>query len=118
MYNGFAISQTGWYQQESGTLNELQSVYFINSNTGWISGNNGTILKTTDSGNNWIPQTSNTDVDLQTVYFLNDNTGFTSGYKSLHVPPYVSECIIMKTTDGGNIWDTLEYIHRLLYCKY
>ncbi len=94
-------AQSGWIQQESGTTTTLHSVYFANSNTGWISGNFGTILKTTNAGTNWIPQTSNTDLYLVAIYFVNENLGFVSGYWS------GNNGIILKTTDGGTVWDTV-----------
>ncbi len=108
MWSNIANSQSGWIQQESGTTNVLYSVYFVNVNTGWICGNNGIILKTTNSGNNWITQTSNTDVYLVTIYFLNGNSGFASGFKSNPYPTIGYKSVIMKTTDGGIIWDTLD----------
>ena len=41
-----------WQSQISGTTNPLHSVYFINEDTGWVVGDNGTILKTSDGGVN------------------------------------------------------------------
>ena len=41
-----------WISLSSGTREWLQSVYFIDSNTGWVVGSGGTILKTTNGGEN------------------------------------------------------------------
>jgi len=38
--------------------NDLYSVHFINSNTGWMVGEVGTILRTTDGGSTWENQVS------------------------------------------------------------
>ena len=46
---------TQWSQQNSGTINTLQTVFFVNNNTGWCAGGSGTILKTTNSGDTWSP---------------------------------------------------------------
>ncbi len=43
-------SQEGWIQQNSGTSNPLWNVFFVNPDTGWAVGYNGTILKTTSGG--------------------------------------------------------------------
>jgi photosystem II stability/assembly factor-like uncharacterized protein len=83
-----------WDNQISNTQNGLQSVFFIDANTGWIGGLGGIILKTTNSGNNWFNQTSGTVYNLFSVFFLNSNTGWISGNNSR----------ILKTTNGGSNW--------------
>lgn len=47
-----------WFPQSSGTTVDLKSVYFIDSNTGWVAGYNGLILNTTDGGTSWTHQNS------------------------------------------------------------
>ena len=47
-----------WTQLNSGTTEWLQSVYFVNSDTGFALGNVGIILKTTDGGDSWTKKTS------------------------------------------------------------
>ena len=39
-----------WTQQNSPENNSLQSIYFVDQNNGWISGDNGTILHTINGG--------------------------------------------------------------------
>jgi len=34
----------------------LSSIYFIDSNTGWAVGDDETIIKTTNGGNDWMYQ--------------------------------------------------------------
>jgi hypothetical protein len=72
----------------------LFSVYFTDSNTGWAVGISGTILKTTDGGNNWILHIIITTRYLYSVYFTDLNTGWTVGDYGT----------ILKTADGGNNW--------------
>ncbi|MBN8570356.1 MAG: T9SS type A sorting domain-containing protein [Ignavibacteria bacterium] len=78
-----------WNKNElSGIWN---SVYFVNSITGYLCGNNGKIMKTTNAGENWFAINSGTDKNLTSIRFVNDQTGyFTGWYKTL-----------LKTTDGG-----------------
>ncbi|MCI0715713.1 MAG: T9SS type A sorting domain-containing protein, partial [Chlorobi bacterium] len=47
-----------WLQQTSGTNDDLTRVFFVNSSTGWASGSNGTILKTTTGGATSVIQIS------------------------------------------------------------
>jgi len=91
-----------WMPQNSGTTNNLYSIHypvgikgsvpFAQATTGWAVGQNGTILKTTNSGTNWITQSSGTNDDLYSVYFNNTNTGFIVGENGT----------ILRTTNGGS----------------
>jgi photosystem II stability/assembly factor-like uncharacterized protein len=47
-----AYSQSGWQLQSSGTRNTLFGVYFLNSKLGYVVGDSGTILHTTNGGEN------------------------------------------------------------------
>ncbi|MBC8400687.1 MAG: T9SS type A sorting domain-containing protein [Candidatus Marinimicrobia bacterium] len=79
-----------WLQQSSGTSSWLTSINFINSDTGWITGNNGIFLKTISGGNTWIHERV-TSLDLEDTYFLDHNTGWIVGEHGT----------ILKTTTGG-----------------
>ncbi len=74
----------------------MRSVYFIpqdGSNTGWVVGFSGTILKTTDGGATWSAQRSGTLEDLTSAHFIPQggiNTGWAVGYFGT----------ILKTTSG------------------
>lgn len=72
----------------------LLRVFFINSNTGWILGQQGTLFKTTNGGLNWTNLQININNSLYSLYFINALTGF-AGDGSSH---------IYKTTDGGFNW--------------
>ena len=94
----FSYSQTGWV-----TLNplppaqELNSVTFLNENTGFACGFASMILKTTNSGINWSVLKYG---DLGVYYkikFINDNTGYVTANNG----------IILKTVNGGNNWQTI-----------
>jgi len=56
-----------WYEQNSGTTANLNSVHFEDSNNGWAVGDSGIILKTTDLGNSWNVQSSGTTHNLYDV---------------------------------------------------
>jgi hypothetical protein len=52
----------------------LQSVYFVNANTGYAVGDGGTILKTNDGGTSWVSKFSEPYTMLWSVYFTDVNT--------------------------------------------
>ena len=83
-----------WVVQPSGTTNNLNSVFFTDRYTGTVVGNNGTILRTTNSGQSWIQQSSGTTNELKGVSFIDANNGIIVG----------REGTILKTTDGGSSW--------------
>jgi photosystem II stability/assembly factor-like uncharacterized protein len=85
----------GWFLQTSNITTTLHSLYFLNSNTGWVAGELGTILKTTNGGINWIPKPCGTSVTLRSISFINSNTGWICGDNGT----------AKKTTDGGETWN-------------
>ncbi len=89
------INYAQWYfvNPESVTQ-DLRSVKFVDENTGWVVGNNGTILKTTNAGDSWTFQTSNTDERLESVSFYDENNGIIVGFIGT----------TLRTTDGGENW--------------
>jgi photosystem II stability/assembly factor-like uncharacterized protein len=78
----------------------FNSVYFINSQTGYIACDSGRILKTTSAFNNLEVLTPNALKKLSSILFINSQTGWAVGVDySLQVLG-----LVMKTTDGGNNW--------------
>jgi hypothetical protein len=88
---------TYWRQIQSGTTNNLKSIFF-NGNAGWISGANGTLLKSTNKGLNWILVNSGISNELNSIYFKDFFTGFVVGEGG----------IILKTTNSGANWIQLQ----------
>ncbi|MBK7630782.1 MAG: hypothetical protein IPJ23_08770 [Ignavibacteriales bacterium] len=102
--NSFLVfSQSGWIQQVSGTVQNLTSIFFIDSNKGFIIGNAGTLLKTTDGGTTWNSQSIGTTVNLKTISFLDSVNGYIFGGGNT----------FYKTADGGISWlnlsDSIKY---------
>jgi photosystem II stability/assembly factor-like uncharacterized protein len=105
----FAVSlvqaQTGWFMQNSGTNINLRDVQFISPTTGFICGDAGAFLSTTNSGVNWTLRQSGLG-NLTDLQFLSGTIGFVSGDSG-----------ISKTTNGGNNWTRIysgidgAYIH-------
>jgi photosystem II stability/assembly factor-like uncharacterized protein len=91
-----------WQRKDIYTFySQLNSSYFINDNTGYISVNNfaesGTdIIKTTNGGNNWIVLYKTT-FKLNDIYFIDINTGWGCSQGG----------IIYKTTNSGLNWNII-----------
>ncbi len=88
--------QAGWFWQNPLPQgNDINSMHFINHNTGFVTGFAGTVLRTTNGGVNWSNVLTPMYRNNYDVSFVNDLTGFIAG-KGL-----------IKTTDGGNSWHQL-----------
>ncbi len=72
----------------------LKAVHFINPSSGWVAGENGTVMKTSDGGINWTLLTTNTTQTLRGIYFYDMNKGWACG----------DQGTILATTDGGINW--------------
>ncbi len=90
------VSIAQWYQQSSGTNSLLHGVSFNDANHGCIVGMNGTVLKTTDGGNQWVAHPMDSSISLFAVDFINADTGWAVGHDS--------NGVVLKTTDGGQSW--------------
>lgn len=77
---------------------DIYSSFFINDNTGYISGASGMIYKTVDGGNIWmdVSDSNNTDT-LFSIFFTDGTTGFAVG----------SNGRLIMTNDGGNSWTAI-----------
>lgn len=94
-------SQSVWGIQQSPTFNDLTSIYFVNDSTGWITGYNGTIIKTKNRGLNWEIQNSGTSKHLSDVFFINDSVGWIVGQA---YGASLNKGIILYTENAGFIW--------------
>lgn len=76
--------------------------YFADATTGYATGSDGYVYKTTDAGNSWTSIYMGGNYWMSGVYFFDSNTGFVSGGNmggGTHP--------IWKTTDGGANWQTV-----------
>jgi len=91
---------TQWEIQVSGTTANLNAISMLvfataaGTTTGYVVGDNGTILKTTNGGAEWVAQTSGTTVRLNGVYAVTATAAWAVGDNGT----------ILRTTDGGATW--------------
>jgi photosystem II stability/assembly factor-like uncharacterized protein len=69
-----------WAVQYTSAYVDLTDVYFIDNMTGWVVGNENTILSTTLGGNTWPQAPVNSfNGNFRSVTMINENTGWISG---------------------------------------
>ena len=86
--NSWVVIQNG----PGGQGNSYNGLYFINKDTGWVSGALAWIYKTTNGGVTFDSTSIGTTYSLD-MYFKDTNTGFVT-----------SQGRIFKTTNGGGFW--------------
>ncbi len=103
------FSQEYWLRQNTPTTKRLTNCFFIDSNTGWVSGDSGVIMKSTDSGRNWILQNSNTFHDIISMHFINERLGWANAWIFNPEPDEFYGTLLLKTTNGGTTWESEIY---------
>src|SRR5437879_8145556 len=76
--------------------NTLYGVSFTDANTGTATGDNGTIVRTSDGGDSWSIQSSGTTNTLYGVSLTDADHGTAVGASGT----------ILRTTDGGKAWSS------------
>lgn len=71
----------------------INSIFFINADTGWYCTSTGKIYKTTNAGSSWI-QYDKINYELFSIWFTSSSTGWAVGNGG----------VVRKTTDGGITW--------------
>lgn len=80
-----------------GTIQNLRGISFADTNTGYVCGDTGVIIKTTDGGATWSALTTGTTADFWDIKVI-PNTG---GQKVVVVG---DNSTILKSLDGGATW--------------
>ncbi len=91
-----------WTAKSKGNKAWLNSIYFVDENTGYAVGGDplkpGTILKTTNGGEIWNELDSYSAQTLESVFFLDESNGWIVGDWGT----------ILRTENGGITWEKIE----------
>ena len=83
-----------WEVLDSGTTVTLRGVAFIDVNIGYAIGDNGTILRTSDSGSSWGNVASGSDADLYSIEVVTPTVIVAVG----------TDGTVARSEDGGITW--------------
>ncbi len=89
----FCHAQT-WTILDSGTDNTLYTINFIDDQIGYAVGAAGTIIKTTNGGDDWTVQNSGVNSLLYACDFIDASNGVIAG----------DDGMVLKTNNGGGSW--------------
>ena len=105
--NFIASPQNFWEKIESPTSKLLNSVLFTDSLHGWVSGESGLVIHTSNGGEDWETQFANDSLNVVNIFFLNDQFGWGSAWSNFY-PPYGT--FVLTTSNGGINWNS-EYLN-------
>jgi photosystem II stability/assembly factor-like uncharacterized protein len=85
---------------------ELNCSWFFNSDTGFVAGDDGTIMKTTDGGNSWAIKNLEGAYYLEDIFFTDHSTGYV-----------IDEVYrrIFKTVNQGETWEMIYFVQNADY---
>ncbi len=92
--SSLTFAQSAWVPVASGTNHHLKGIHMTDGGDGYIVGDSGTALRSTDAGNSWF-QMNVPFADFTSVAFHSErDTGF--------ITPFFGTILV--TYDGGNAW--------------
>ena len=96
---GTEKSSHNWRWCRTSVSSNLTDITFINKFKGWVVGEKGTLLSTSDSGRSWVRHNPGTSLSLNTIVFREDGTlGWIGGERGL----------LLETRDAGRHWHPIE----------
>lgn len=99
-----ALLYSQWVELTSGVTVKLNSLSSIKELTTWACGNNGTVIKSSNMGDNWTNgnQTGiTTNLTLNHIFCINENIVLTAGNDG-------SATYLYRTINGGASWDMVK----------
>ncbi|MCD6566889.1 MAG: T9SS type A sorting domain-containing protein [Bacteroidales bacterium] len=112
--HGYAGGHRLYYTSDGGstwirksTPLEINSMFFLNPDTGWAVSRKGAIMKTvngTDPSMIWEYQIEPPSWQYRDIYFFNDSVGYAVGGGNISC----DRGFFLETNDGGNNWNTYE----------
>ena len=108
LYKSFDTG-TSWNRMTfNGSPNPYSFGYYtyepVDETTAFMSGYQGSIIKTTNAGNTWIATNTNSTDVFRVLNFADETTGYAAGGEGFSFNLINA---IYKTTDGGNNWSVI-----------
>jgi photosystem II stability/assembly factor-like uncharacterized protein len=103
---GSCYPQGTWTKVDVPTHGFMRSLFFADSLHGWIAGDSGTIIHTSDAGKTWIIQNTGTTNEISSLFFTDRNHGWASSL-NYQTPPYGT--LLLRTDNAGADWISVPY---------
>lgn len=93
-----------WTTKTVGT-EAFKDILFVNQTTGLVCGDIGRLYKSTNGGDNWVAKNPGTSLMLRTITNYNSSKYLIGGGEG-------SEGIIIRSTNEGDSWETMQTFER------
>jgi photosystem II stability/assembly factor-like uncharacterized protein len=103
-FNSISFSQQYWIKQNSPETRWLYRLDFVDSLYGWVCGDSGAMIATTNGGINWFNQQTGINYFIEDIQFIDRQLGY-----GIANDYYFQGSTILKTTNGGNNWTFSRY---------
>ncbi len=108
--------ETWDYVDIPGAPPALNALFFLDHQTGWLGGVQGTILKTMDGGQNWQACPIDSNGMITDIQFINPQQGWAALVE--HEELNDTETLtgwLLRTADGGDTWEKLPFFPEAAY---
>lgn len=102
--SGICLFGFSWDLQISNTGNNLLQCSFVDSLHGWVVGENGTILYTSNGGVNWVSQNSPVKYNISDVKFVSRQKGWAIANDN-----FAQSTSVLQTSNGGVTWSSYRF---------
>jgi photosystem II stability/assembly factor-like uncharacterized protein len=110
IFSQFTFAQ--WTSITSGTTVDLNDVYFLNKDTGFVAGDGLTFKKTMNGGNTWsnvsIDNSINNGNIVKVVFNMNNTIGIAIAELNNN------SCVFLRSVDNGNSWTSVHQVAGLM----
>ena len=106
---GIQTANAEWVKQNTNTLAWFRDISFVSETRGWIVGDNGTVMATTDGGSTWTPSKKFTSDNLIQVHFTSDMNGWLLCQRDIYSRGQNPSSYLMRTVDGGLTWEKVDF---------
>lgn len=97
-------AQGSWAILGHPTTRDLNKLAFIDSQRGWVVGDSGTILVTSNGGTSWTAQASPVPFDIVDVDIVGDRFGWALAKQFPSDTSFVYGSTVLRTTNAGSAW--------------
>lgn len=88
-----------WTPMTIPVTGAVSSVWFTDANTGFLT-TSSSLIKTTNGGSSWTVKQTLNNLQFNDLEFVSPTTGFAVGGEG-------GACVLMKTTDSGETWNSV-----------
>lgn len=109
-FSASADAEYYWERQQTPVTSDLHKCTFADSLYGWVCGNDGVILRTTNGGINWTIQNSPVDFFIYDIHFVDRKFGWAIANDN-----FANGTAVLYTTNSGDNWNMYRYPDKGYY---